>query len=451
MDWYRMLARQNFSMDGTDLLCGATPPSMFVGSYGYPKVCVGPMLPPLHGDTTMFDNPEGWRLLPLDEIVRMRLGMIRGVRQMGIGDLSGRYIEDLQEVAMSAKPSESEVTFDGPLKGDYNATALRLVRGMGSSAKVDDNPSAPFGPTGVVESVQFSSIPSPQKQIEKAYYDCDMAASDAMVSLYASGVRMSDIQRCLSMGMLGMRRKLVPTKWSITAADSAISDMLLEDVLENGLIDSHRVFWHAHLGNVFAIVLFPHTWAFEFVEGWWQQSQSQSQQMPPPLQPPQSPQRSLSGYVESALTPSTSPARDTVSKLSHTGPHLKKTGHRRTVFGSDWEDARHTKRVPVNTAGAYYSARLGVLEYLKQNKMQSGALVFREITPEYAMPVGVWQVREGVRAAMKKRPIVTYDIHDATARAASATGIKKNDWLAHAKTMSILRQTRLGDHTERQR
>ena len=29
-------------------------------------------------------------------------------------------------------------------------------------------------------------------------------------------------------------------------------------------------------------------------------------------------------------------------------------------------------------------------------------MVLREIQPEYAVPVGVWQVREGIREAMKQ-------------------------------------------------
>jgi hypothetical protein len=39
---------------------------------------------------------------------------------------------------------------------------------------------------------------------------------------------------------------------------------------------------------------------------------------------------------------------------------------------------------------------LGVLEYLNKKKIQAGVVILREIRPEYAIPVGVWQVREGV-------------------------------------------------------
>ena len=44
----------------SDYISGSSPPSVFVGSYGYPKVGVGPMVPPIHGDTSVFDIPEQW-------------------------------------------------------------------------------------------------------------------------------------------------------------------------------------------------------------------------------------------------------------------------------------------------------------------------------------------------------------------------------------------------------
>ena len=63
---------------------------------------------------------------------------------------------------------------------------------------------------------------------------------------------------------------------------------------------------------------------------------------------------------------------------------------------------------PPNIAGAYFAAKLGVSEYLLKNKIQSGVLIFREIRPEYAIPVGVWQVREGIREAMKQKPKINF-------------------------------------------
>ena len=38
-------------------LDGSSPPGVFVGRFGYPKVYVGPLVPPVHGDTQILDAP----------------------------------------------------------------------------------------------------------------------------------------------------------------------------------------------------------------------------------------------------------------------------------------------------------------------------------------------------------------------------------------------------------
>jgi len=34
---------------------GSSPPSVFIGSWNYPKVLAGPMIAPMHGDTAVMD------------------------------------------------------------------------------------------------------------------------------------------------------------------------------------------------------------------------------------------------------------------------------------------------------------------------------------------------------------------------------------------------------------
>lgn len=53
------------------------------------------------------------------------------------------------------------------------------------------------------------------------------------------------------------------------------------------------------------------------------------------------------------------------------------------------------------TAGAYYAARMGVLEHLDDRGRQAKALVLRHVSDDYWGPVGVWQVREAVRNAFE--------------------------------------------------
>ena len=196
------------------------------------------------------------------------------------------------------------------------------------------------------------------------------------------------MQKCFSVGMLGKKRKLVPTKWSITATDDIISKSLVLQILDFGLIDSCRVFSHDHLGNMFSVILFPHRWIYEMQEAW------------------------------------------------HDG---NKIG-----FGSDSEDANGIDHSPV-IAGAYFAAKLGVTEYLTEKKLQASALVLREIRPEYAIPVGVWQIREAIRAAMQKEPYIAQNFDDAVSFASQRMSVGKTEWLSRGRLLQMLKQKSISE------
>jgi len=368
--WHETLSKYG-NLFSSDSISGTSPPSVFVGSHNYPKVFVGPMLPPIHGDTSLFDSPEKWKGKSLEEIVNFRLNLVRGIQKISIDQTDGRYIEDLQEVTMSSKPTDTDIIFS-------KSTSSNVLL---------DGESAPFGPIGEIRSAKFFSSNS-NKSIEKIFYDKDLKAEDAILSLYDSGIEISKIQKCFSIGMLGKKRKLVPTKWSITATDDIISKSLVSEILDYGLIDSCRVFFYEHLGNIFIVVLFPHRWMYEMIEAW---------------------------YSDSVLG-----------------------------FGSDFEDARGIDHSPA-IAGAYFAAKLGVLEYLSKMKIQAGVVILREIRPEYAIPVGVWQVREGIREVMNQNPAIADNFDDAILLASNRTSISKTEWLIHGNISKLIQQKILSD------
>src|SRR3989475_13048692 len=55
-------------------------------------------------------------------------------------------------------------------------------------------------------------------------------------------------------------------------------------------------------------------------------------------------------------------------------------------------------------AGCNYAARLAVGEALNRERQQAATVTLRETHPGYIMPVGVWNVREHVRAALRQPP-----------------------------------------------
>ena len=368
--WEEYLSKYG-NLFASDSIDGSSPPSVFVGSYGYPKVGVGPMLPPIHGDTTLLDKPEQWLGKSLEEIVNFRLNLVRGVQKTPVEKTEGRFIESLHEVAMSSRPIDSDLKFH---KTTFATTTI-------------DGENPPFGPIGNIKSAKFSTGRA-EKTIERAYYDHDLKAQDAVLALYNSGIDISKIQKCFSVGMFGKERRLVPTKWSITATDDIISKSLVSQVLEFNLIDSCRVFSHDHLGNMFSIILFPHRWIFEMQEAW------------------------------------------------HDGSSIG--------FGSDIEDARGIDHPPV-IAGAYFAAKLGVAEYLVEKNIQAAVIVLREIRPEYAVPVGVWQIREAVRAAMKKEPFIAESFDAGITFASKRMSVSKSEWLSRGTLLKMLKQKSISE------
>ncbi|HWP78876.1 MAG TPA: hypothetical protein VNL34_04415 [Candidatus Nitrosotenuis sp.] len=371
-NWNEYLSKYG-NLFSSNSISGSSPPSVFVGSFGYPKVGVGPMLPPLHGDTSILDMPERWLGKSLEEIVNFRLSLVRGVHKTSVLEPQGRYIESLQELAMAKNTPDSEVAFE------KNTVPTTIIDGQ----------SAPFGPIGEVKNVKFSGI-STSKPIEKTYYDKDLGAEDAVLELYNSGIEISKIQKCFSIGMFGKKRKLVPTRWSITATDDIISKNLVEQILDYQQLDSHLVFFHEHLGNLFSVILFPHRWIFEMEEAW----------------------------------------------------HTEKG---ELGFGADAEDANGLDHYP-SIAGAYFAARLGVAEYLKKKQRQAGVLVLREIRAEYAIPVGVWQVREAIRAAISKNPTGADSLEQSLDIACKHFSISKSEWLSNGTILRMLKQKSITDY-----
>ncbi|MDE1765344.1 MAG: hypothetical protein KGI27_03600 [Thaumarchaeota archaeon] len=352
---------------------GSSPPSVFVGSYGYPKVLAGPMVPPVHGDTLVMDMPESWVGKSLEDIVNYRLSLVRGIQAVKVGEPHGRYIESLQDLVMSSRSTDSELEF---------------VKNARSSSFVDSE-NAPFGPVGEIKNAKFS-ISSSDKNIQRMFYDKDVLAQDAVLELYNRGIEISKIQKCFSIGMFGKNRKLVPTRWSITATDDTISKSLLEEIVAFTEIDSSRLFTFEHLGNLYAIILFPNRWMFEMQEAWYDQN----------------------GNIG---------------------------------FGSDFEDMRGLSHYP-ETAGAHFASRLAVAEYLLANEIQAGAMVLREIRPEYAVPVGVWQVREGVRTALRQSPTLVSSFEQGLDIACKGLSVDKKEWLARSKLQKARKQKSIKDY-----
>lgn len=389
-------AKTQHMISGKEIF-GATPPDIFVGRMGYPKVFVGPLVPPVEGDTSILATPELWPGKSIQEIVEMRAQLVRGMHNVAVKDARpGRPIEikaprkiteATQEIALAKRPAEIEV---------------RLSKRPYWRLKWDDHVQ-PFGPSAPLKDVRVGTMRTDHK-IEKVHSDTDLKARSAMIELYQKDVLVSKIQRSLSAGLIGMPqdRKFVPTRWSITAVDDTLGKWLLEDVKHNPIIDEFRVYEINALDNQWEIILMPRVWGYELMEAWWP------------------------GTIWNADSPN-------------------------IAMYSSAEDF-HGRKTYAEIGGCYYSARLAIAEKLHAEGKQAAAIVLRESHPGYIMPVGVWNVREHVRLALKTEPLIYSSLEGALQRATSQLEIPLKHWVQNSKFLkNIFIQRRLSDFASAKR
>ena len=355
---------------------GSTPPGVFVGRIGYPKVYVGPMVPPYRGDTEILDTPEFWLGKGIQEIIDYRFALIRGKSRANVYDAKsgGRLLDVLQELAMGKRPVDAEAVL--------TRVPNKVITLSGETQ--------PFGPSAPLRSFMTSDV-SVDRRIEGAFYDRDLKAADAVVELYNDDVFVTRIQRAFSLGMFGFqkRRKLVPTRWSITAVDSILSLELIDRIKQHNTIDEYRVYSFEHLDNRFVAILMPERWSFEWIEAWF---------------------------------PGTTWNPD------------ERVGA--PAMMGDWEPYRGRTTYP-DVGGCYYACRLAVAERLNQERRQASALVLREIHPGYILPVGVWNVRESIRQTMQQEPEKFDNFQAALGLAQTKLTIPLRKWI---KTSELLKR-----------
>jgi len=235
---------------------GSSPPSTLLGSWGYPRIMAGPLVPPIQADTSIFDQPSRWLERTLHEILAMRVSLIRGKRWFDVADARrpDRVLETLQELAMSSSPVDVELE----LEKEPLISPSFLVR------------APPTGPSAPMRKASIAENPRVPRPVERVVLDVDLRASEAIMELYSSGVGEQHIARLLSMGLLGYGRwrRLVPTEWSITAVDDQIGRRLREEVRGNPWIGEYALHSHfAHFNRV-TILLLPGPWMFEVFEVW---------------------------------------------------------------------------------------------------------------------------------------------------------------------------------------
>ncbi len=314
----------------------------FVGRFGYPNINVGILAPPeQREDAWLFDAPKYWSAenYEIPKIVDFRSSLLNSRYNLNIKKRI-KFLEISQDIAMSSKPVDVEIQLQEKPKFRLNL----------------DYYIAPTGPNARLKKASITENPKIHTKVYKVFEDVDLKANEAVNYLYENNFDENFLSRILSVGTLGLKkdRKLVPTRWSITATDDIIGKNLIKQVKDYSEINSYSAFFGNYLGNYYLILMFPEIWSYELFET----------------------------YVPSNLNFS-KPLR----------------------YNTDFEDYYGRKNYADKTAGGYYTVRLGILEKLNEMKRQSSVLALRFITDDYTMPLGVWVTRESARKAVSSKPI----------------------------------------------
>lgn len=322
---------------------GSSPPSVFVGRIGYPDIFSGILAPAqTESEAWMLDSPEQWyaRGMKIEDILGFRSQMIYSRFRANVRS-GAKLMEVQQEVACSNKPCEIEVKLE-------KKPSLQIKF---------DNYSTPLANPANANEIKLSSNPAIPVSVEKITSDTDMKSKEGVKKLYEKNVEVSNIHKIFSTGLLGTgtERKLVPTRWAITATDDIISKSLLENIRDFHQLGEYMLFSNTYLGNHYEILLMPRQWSFELIEA----------KFPGSLWNPESQNISIH---------------------------------------ADYENWHPRKKYASNTVGGYYATRLAATEHLIKIRRQASVFIIRECMPEYFAPLGVWVCRETCRHAFDKNP-----------------------------------------------
>ena len=373
---------------------GPTPPHVFVGHNFYPNVYWGPMV----SSQPVVDDPSSMYGMTLERIIESRAAMVRGMKRSGIKE-GGRLLEEAQEAVMSIKPVDAEARFSRP-----PVFSLEL-----------DDITHPMGASAPIEKFKVTDNPIVPKRVDELHEE-GVLANAALRELLLEGFDVHYLSKLLTAGILGKEenRKLVPTKWAITATDDMAAKRFMESVRDCRELETPLVYSNSYLDNHFEILLLPGNWEYE--------------------------------QFETALTKEL----EEIQK--------KRLGRNALRYSSAaWADWKYDGRINISEehepfggrgsyaekqGGGYYAARFGVAEALFHMKRQARAIVFREIGTGYDIPVGVWEVRENVRHAFLNEPEKFASREDALSYLSEKLAVPIKEYMKRSK---ILLQRRLNE------
>jgi len=309
--------------------------NVFVGRFGYPDINVGLLNIDEPKKDATIDNPLLWSKdeYDINKIINLRSNLINSNFKTKIKGFNDRFMDLVQEVSLTDRPVDTEISLEK--KPQFKVTF--------------NQDTTPFGPSIKLEKARATENIHIPTKVDKVVND-ELKAVEGLTELHKKGFDEYYLTKIFSVGNLGLdaNKKLVPTRWSITAVDDTLGKDIIKELKDYSIIDTYKLYFGGHLGNNYLILMFPEVWSYELFE-------------------------MLTSSPNSAM--------------------------------HDVENYHGRKGYAMETAGGYYAARYSILQQLKSQKRQATVLALRLVTDDYWAPLGVWVVREAVKKAVGNRPL----------------------------------------------
>ncbi|MFH1521801.1 MAG: hypothetical protein ABIF18_02475, partial [archaeon] len=234
---------------------GKSAPELFVGRIGYPYINSGILAPSENDNISNFATAEEWSAnnFSVENILRLRGQLIYGKAKTHI-KINDKLKQVTQELALSSKPVSTEF----------------FLKKKPTLHFIIDKVFQPMTNPAPIKKVVLEENPKVSKKVDYLTSDYDVKATIALEELYKSNIKVDHLQKLLSIGLLGtkIKRKMVPTRWSITATDDTISKQQIEKIRYFPETNQITLFSGNFVGNYIEALLLPGHFSFEALEAW---------------------------------------------------------------------------------------------------------------------------------------------------------------------------------------
>ena len=263
-----------------------------------------------------------------DEIFKTKAKNIFGsTQEFHIKKQNEKLREDLVDIYKAKNSPKFSSKFENYLH--FNKIIINKTAGI-------------IGSKNELKSIDATSNIQTSKQIED-FSKKDTKSREAIISLYKKGISEHQIINLLSLGNFGINfnKKLVPTKWAISAYDQTIEKHLYKDIINYKELSKFEVYTYKDKGNEFVLILHPSYFLGEVIES----------------------------FVNNG----------------------------KYIIEHDYISQNNTiKNQTPQTAGGFWATKIGIHEHLTKRKRQAAYTSIR-IIDGYEVPLGVVFVRECVR------------------------------------------------------